>query len=593
MHILVFLVAVVLAVTFAHPSMFITDEWVTLNQVSQLHDGHQILYNEGKYGSLENGTPTIYFTNKHNYLAYPLFLPLLSLPAYWLLDLFGNNFLYFIIYLLTFLLIALALTLNTLFPEYTHIGKWRWTTGFIVGIFVIFFVNLDLYRTFSFTGSGSYPEVAAVVLTEIILFSFLAVMIYEICQTIFENPEYALFGTLTCISCSSYLFWTSFCKDHILVAFLVTAIVFLLVKLWYTEKPVYLAAAFGTCGLLAWARPEVALGIAIALSVLVLYIWLFMKNCFSKIRDRQIILLYPVFTFVGAIPFFINNYLLTRNIFVPTVVLWANTSSSYISSTGSAITPQSTPGIMESLQVYILGAVSINPSTFFTDLYGVFFNPHSGSIGVFPIIPIFFVAILLVPALGIGKEIWFTKKEYQVMGILLLISLGVFIAYSIQIASMNNEGGITPDIRYLSPLYLPLTLIGLLIIRKIPALSDRPRDLIIGMITVWIILIPSLLMVIGHFTRSGNWFDVFHLLNGYISVGIYLLAILFLLTTIYNLIFHKTGSSARIFLILLCSLPLVWQITITFTARTFAAGMGGYSFWIPIIMKWYALIFIY
>jgi hypothetical protein len=50
-HILIFLLAFFIAITFAHPSILFTDEWITLNQISQLHDGHQIIFNEGKYGS--------------------------------------------------------------------------------------------------------------------------------------------------------------------------------------------------------------------------------------------------------------------------------------------------------------------------------------------------------------------------------------------------------------------------------------------------------------------------------------------------------------------------------------------------------------
>jgi hypothetical protein len=593
MHILVFLVAGILALTFAHPLLLITDEMVTVNQLSQLHEGHQILYNEGKYGVYENGTISAYFIYKQNVLAYSLFLPLISLPAYWLLDLLGKNFILFIIYLWTFFLIALALALNTWFPEYLRIGKWRWTPGFFVMIFLVFFLNLYLCRSFPVTGKDIYSEVIAIVFTNIILFAFLAVMIYEICRTIFENPGYALFGTLTCISCSSYFFWTSFCKDHVLVAFLTTVILLLLVKLWHTEKPIFLLMAFVITGLLAWARPELAFTLAVVLCALTVYLWFFLRDRVSDIRTRYLIILAPIFTVVGAIPFFINNYFTTNNIFVPTVVLWVNkTSSSATSVAGSALIQQNASGSSGTLLLFIQSAITINPSTFFYDLYGIFFNPVSCSMGVFPLIPVFLVAILAVPILVIFEKIQFIKKDYEIIGLLLLVSLGIFFAYISQITLMNNDVGVIPDIRYLSPLYLPLTLFGLYIVSKIPAISDRPFDLIKGMFATWCILIPVSVIILGNFSHNKIWVDVYPLVNAYISMGIYVLSILFLITAMYSIKFNKSKLIAKIIFVFLCALPLIWQISMTFITRHFAMGLGGFTFWIPLVLHGYISIFI-
>jgi hypothetical protein len=593
MHILVFLIASLLAITFVHPQLLITDEWVTVNQVSQLHNGDQIIFSEGKYGSYQNGTPYEYFKAKQNYLAYPLFLPILSMPSYGLLDLFGNYFIFFVLYLWTFILLAIAITLNTLFPEYTRIGKWRWTTGLIIGTFVLFFLNLFLYRPFTIAGYNAFTEIAAVAFTHIILFSFLGLIIYETCRLIFENQEYALFGTLTCISCSSYLFWTSFCKDHLLVAFLVAIIILLLVKLWSSEDVLYLASAFLATGLLAWARPEVAFGIAVMLCILVLYILIFMKSTISKAKERYLVLISPAFMFIGAMPFFINNYLFTHNIFIPSFVVWSNSTTPSTAVIGGAtIAHQSTPGSTGTLLVFLQSIIVIDPATFFSDLYGVLFNPASCSVGVFLLIPVFLVAVLLVPILIIYKQIIFTSKDLQLIGILLLMALGISLVYLGRISTMNNDWGITPDIRYLSPVYLPLTIIGLLILRKIPELTDRPLDLIKGMFGTWIILIPILSAFIGRSMESTNtWYDIFPVLNAYFSLAIYGVIVLFLITAIYSIIFSKTAIPAKIFLILICAVPLVWQILLTFVVRNFATGLGGYSFWIPAVLNWYAFIF--
>ncbi|MFA5222376.1 MAG: hypothetical protein WC391_08850, partial [Methanoregula sp.] len=279
-HLLIAIIALLIALTFAHPSLFVTDEWVTVNQLSQLHGGHQIIYNEGKYGVSENGTPHPYFENKQNVLAYSLFLPVIALPSLMLIDIFGNHFIFLIIYLWTLLLLALALLMNTCFSEQTYLGRWRWTNGLIGLTFIVFFINLVFYNAFPLSGTSDYSDVVAIVFTNIFLFAALAVMVFEICRTIFEDTGYALFATLTCISCSSYLFWTTFCKDHVLVAFLVAAILLLVIKALHENNVHFLWGSFMVSGLLAWARPELALFIAGTLCIITGYFLVYAKETF-------------------------------------------------------------------------------------------------------------------------------------------------------------------------------------------------------------------------------------------------------------------------------------------------------------------------
>ena len=594
-HILIFLLAFLTALTFAHPSILITDEWVTTNQLTQLYEGHQILFNEGKYGSLANGTPIYYFIEKQNYLAYPLFLPIISLPSTGLVYLFGDNFVFLIAYLWTFLLIALALVLNEFFPAYTYIGKWRWTTGLIAGIFLVFFLNLFFYSPFPLTGKEWSPEVMAIVFTNIILFAFLAVMIFEICRMSFENDSYSLFGTFVCLSCSSYLFWTNFCKDHALVAFLITAIILLFVKFLLTDNTLFLSGAFIISGLLAWARPELALLMAIVLCIVVIYILVFLKNRFSEKREWLQIFFSPLFTLLGAIPFFINNYQYTKNPFLPAFILW-NTKTSSASSSITIIKTvpvQQNTDTLGSLLHLVQAGTNSPLSSFFTDLYGVFFNPQSGSMGIFPIVPLFLAAILLLPVLIIREKVLFTGKEKKLITGLLLISFGILFAYIRGIHGMNISIGIIPDMRYLSPIYLPLTLIGLMILKKITAISDKPLVLTIGMFSAWIILIPLSLIAISRlYLFPEEWKDLFPLLDSVISIVIYLLIFMFLICTIQSIVYKKPGFYAKFFLVLICALPLLWQIDATFLSLQYGTGLGGYSFWIPAVRAIFAGIFL-
>lgn len=596
MHLLIVIIALLISLTFAHPSLLVTDELVTVNQLSQLHDGHQIIYNEGKYGSFENGTPTPYFVAKQNLLAYPLFLPVISLPAYGLIDIFGNDFVFFILYLWTFLFLALALILNAFFPEWTYAGKWRWTNWLIGLTFVVFFINLFFYKSFPLMATTDSPEIVAIVFTNIILFAALAVMVYEICRTIFEDTGYAFFATLTCISCSSYLFWTNFCKDHVLAAFLVTAIILLLIKLFYDENILFLLGVFTVTGILAWARPEMALPIAVTLCILVVYILYRAKKIFPVKKDRFIILLSPFCTLIGAIPFFINNYIINNNIFIPPNVRWDTGFSSTIGVSSSAISVhQNTSGTSGLIFHMIQMGTNINPSTFLSDLYGVLFNPQNGSMGVLPLTPIFLIAVLLIPLFVLDRNLKFTTREQQCVIILALVSLGVFFAYFRGITGMNSSLGMVPDMRYFSPLYLPLTLIGLLMIRKIiPEITAKPIKLIQWMLVFWIFLIPvSVIGVSKYFPLGEDWEVVNITMNFIASIAIYLIVAMFLICSIYFYVFNKSGTLVMILLALVCSLPLVWQIDTSFVARLFGIGLGGYTLWIPVVFKSFELIFGY
>ena len=145
-HILVFFLTLFLGLTITHPVQELNDEWITLNQLNQLHANHQVILNEGKYGLFENGSISPYFQARSNVLGYSIALPLLSLPAFWLIDITANHFPFLVLYLWTIVGISLLVFLNFFFREYTFIGKWRWTTPLFIIIFTLFFINLYYYE---------------------------------------------------------------------------------------------------------------------------------------------------------------------------------------------------------------------------------------------------------------------------------------------------------------------------------------------------------------------------------------------------------------------------------------------------------------
>jgi hypothetical protein len=590
-HLLIFLVILTIGISFAHPGLLLTDEWVTVNQLDQIHTGHQVIINEGKYGTFENGTVSPYFTTKNNFLGYSLFLPLISLPAYWLLDLFGEHFVFVILCLWTLLLIAVAFLLNGFFKKSTYAGRWQWTTALFIAAFVLLFINFRYYLPFFTTGSDTYPEILAIVFTNIVLYALFAVFIFEINLTIFNDTLFSSFGSVVCISCSSYLFWTTTCKDHILTLFVFVLLTLMIVKYQKTKNFWHLSSAFISSGLLAWARPELALMACGALCLYTGYTFFFHDGGFAMHKNRVSLLVTPLFTLIGAIPFFINNYMVTGNALLMPFTLWDKEPSMSLVAPAASV-QQSASTTFQPLFHIFTATTNFNLYAFPSDLYGILLNPQSGSIGVFLIAPIFMLAVFLAPILLLKKEFRFSHEEKQFSGIMGLLALAVFFTYVRGISGMNASPGIIPDIRYLSPIYLPLNILGLMVLKKLIIIPGNEVKTLWNMVAIWILSVPVSLIIISQFyPYPDNWSAIFSFLNGYTTVLTLIILGFVIISIIAQEFYQKSSSIALIFLAILCAIPFIWQVDASFLMRAFGSGLGGYSFWVPAVRMIFAGMF--
>jgi hypothetical protein len=461
--------------------------------------------------------------------------------------------------------------------------------------FVGFFANLVFYQPFSLTGDKGSPEVMAIVFTNVLMFAFLAAIIYEILRMVFNNPLYAIFGTIICLSSSSYLFWTTYCKDHVLIALILSIVLVFVIRFLTTDKPSSLAGGFSFGGLLIWARPELGVFIFIALCVFFVF---HLRNAKTKKysnSQRLWFFLSPFVTLLGALPFFINNYLVSKNIFIPAFVLTAETSLSQSglgeSSTTVSFAVENTVHAL--LQVNSM--TTVTPlSTLPADVYGVFFSPESGSMGIFPLVPVFLASVMILPILLMKTRIRFDSWEKMILGTLVLFSVAIFCAYANRIAGLNTELGIVPDIRYLSPVYLPLTIIGLIIFSKIPRLTARPLNLLAWMSVVWIVVAPvSIFFIIRFYPIPSGWKDLYPLLSHWATLCILLGVLLFVIAFYYAAIKNWQETLAKIVTFLfvcICSLPLLWQVDVSFISLLHGYGLGGYFFWLPILLKLFNVV---
>jgi len=596
-HILVFLVALFIALTFAHPQLLVTDEWVTVNQLAQMNEGHQVIINEGKYGVYENGTPVEYFIVKNNLLGYSLFLPILSFPALVAVNIFGNHFPYAVLILWTLIPFFIGMVIKYFMNDPKILGKWRLTSILFIVSFTLFFINLFYYIPFPVMGKYFYPEIEAIVFTNIFCYAILAVFIYEILIKIFNDSRYSLFGTAVCHSCSSYLIWSTCTKDHMLVALLFAALLVSIVYYYKKRDRWFFPVSCLLNGLIAWARPELALPAFIGT---VAFYWFTYRSVIApKNQFGEILFMIasPFFVLIGALPFFVNNYFITKNPFVPTWAIWGtgNTQGTISAVTVPDSIMSGSMSLVEKTTQIFLSEISIQPYTFFGDLYGILFNPQNGSMGVFCLTPLFLIALFLIPIIILTGGKTYSQEERFFLFSMIFFSILVLGAYITKIYGINTSPGILPDIRYLSPAYLPLNVAGLIVLKKIPDLSENSSNLSKIMLSLAILLIPIVLVFNVHyypFSEQQSWSVLFTPLNVAASIVIYILISVFLLVHLSSVFLKKQFCFWKPVLIssILC-IPFVWQVAATFLMRSWGSGLGGYSFWIPIVRVFYSFLF--
>jgi hypothetical protein len=222
----------------------------------------------------------------------------------------------------------------------------------------------------------------------------------------------------------------------------------------------------------------------------------------------------------------------------------------------------------------------------FSDLAGIFFYPQTGNVSIFAIVPLFLVMVLSMGIFLVYRKTRFSTEERKFIALFLLIALTIFLAYVNTIHILNTDQGIVPDIRYLSPIYLPLTLVGLILLKKTDILPENPADCITRLVLVagvglviLIILLPvayaptavttSLLLIRPHI---GKFFSLYSLAIVLLATG----------AILYSEFVKRKSMISEYLLYLLCSLPFFWQVNETLALRTFS-GFAGHIFWIPVI----------
>ena len=584
LHALIFLCTFFFILTISNPAVFFNDEWITLNQLRQIDEGHQVIFNEGTYGVWKNGTSTQYFEYRDQLLAYTLMLPILSIPALKFLSFFGDQFRYIILLIWSIIPIFIMFILEFYYPQYARYRGIRWLYVVLLGMGILLFLNLFYYYTFPFTGPTSPREIAAVVLTQHILLAMMAVVIFSTLMMLLKNCWASIFGIIVTLGCSSYFFWAGNAKDHLLVAAVFSLCIYCMIRYLVERSYAIGALAFLCIGLLAWARPEFGFIIFLISLVFIVSVELNQKERDDRIGFEKRFLL-PIFTIFGAIPLFINNVYLNGNPFAPTSLLYMEKefSSGIIENISNAQQMGAPSGIFVFFQK-ILQFFSIQWDTLGQDILGILVLPENGVMGVIPVAPLIALVLISIPIV-----LYRERNKSQTSKILILyLSLmifSVFLTYMGGAHSMITSRGVAPDIRYLSPAYLPIAMLGMMLIYSKLTLVDWKKWVFITLCGLCFV-IPIIFSMIFLFFPLGG------LIKGEIRFFIvYSIVILVIFLLIFTGTIRKLISQeySVLFLALLLSSPFTWQIMMCFAFPI--AKFNGYPFWIPITEYIFNVIF--
>lgn len=544
--------------------MFFNDEWITGNQLNQLSHGSQILYNEGKYGTYENGTPYTYFEIRGNSLPYTSYLPILSLPILLVLLTLENA----IQYLIISIWISISLLLLVYYYEVrskvmkTYYEKFR--IFLFLSVFFFLALNLLYYMPISLSSKADDPEILGIAMYHVILFSLLSAVIYLINSSLFIKQDQVLFGTITSICCSSAFFWMTTLKDHVDVIFFVALLLYSMILHIKSGDDWFAFVSFGISGILFWIRPEY--GAFIFLSLLFCYLPIIMYKKITKTKyNRLFILLSPISAILGALPLFVNNYFVMGN---PLKFPW-QLASKYVIVNNDIRSPMETISISQQSggldiihNIFSLFWQRITPDgNVVSGLFSSFMLSDSLKVPIFILAPLFLLSIFMFLTLPFYSESQFKTEEKTIILLLFSIIAATIIAYFSSITGLSNSIGIYPDVRYWSPMYLPLTLIGLIIIQKYDYFDQKYISIIKNVMIITSVGVIIVLAVTGELHLKFAYSDFFLWINSITTLLVYIALGLNLVLSYLNSLNLISPKYIHISLSFLIALPFIWQIS--------------------------------
>jgi hypothetical protein len=466
---ILFSCCLLLSITFGYPRVYLTDEWISANQLNHLMEGKDLLYGYEPYGG------SGYQESHKDILVYTLVLPIVAIPEFLMFTALGDFFRLFVNILWLGLLMLTLLLIHNFYPKYVIYKNIPWTYAVFGSSLVLFILNMWLYTPFSI---DKYPEIAAITFTNNILFAGSMVLVFLICQKIFQNQWWSVFGVVSVICGSSYLFWSEVGKDHILTLFFFLISLYFFISWIHSDSLFHLISSYIGIGWVAWVRPDVGSGLFI-LTILAGIMLTFQKG----IRNEIKVFFCSFATLFGAIPLFLNNYGLTGNVLTtPLAIKYQAISDSSVEVLNEMLATNYYAGFPSILDLPVA-------------LYHVLFDPvYPFTAGFFQVSPVSFLAVFcigyLVYHVTIKKQFFDSEYEKMTFFGILFIAIGLILPQLNNVIQLGESRGIVPDIRYLSLLYFPLIILGLFFLKRLEFHEQDLKKTLESFFLIGIVTLP-------------------------------------------------------------------------------------------------------
>jgi len=602
--IIIFLISLFFILTITNPGLYTNDEWITANQLHQMDIGHQVTFSEGKYGVTESGTVSAYFTSRQNVLMYSLALPITALPVLKLFGLMEENFRLIVILIWSLCPVLIALLAESYYPAYSRIRGIRLLFPVLLLSLFLFIANLLLYKQFPFSAPDAPSEVAALVFANHLFFALTSVVVFETCRLIHKNIWMALFGAFACIACSTYIFWAGTAKDHMLTAAVLACVIYFFV-LWLSYGRWRDATLSFVCsGLLIWVRPEVGFFVTIFTGLFfVIPLFLHIVKREISLRNLLISVLSMAGVLLGGTPFFINNLLISHNWLIPAFDLPRPLADAGMTGTsplplGQVVAQPSvfnqtaelnTVGTLSRVGDMIAHAIfrGFSFDNIVQGFSGVMIFPANDSIGFLIICPLIAIAIFAL-ILWNKKISWKLDTQKEIFFFLLVMIFPVFFSYLAQLSSMNISQGVLPDMRYLSPAYIPCGLFSILVLSKTP-LVTKPKVLLKNGLLGAIILVPMMFFFVVLVHPFGNEYAGYATFFKFVILTETVLCLgMMIIARFYSQDSRFFTDTLPWFLVLIIITVFSFQFMLTFI-YAMVIKMNGYPFWMPLVREGFSL----
>jgi len=281
---------------------------------------------------------------------------------------------------------------------------------------------------------------------------------------------------------------------------------------------------------------------------------------------------------VGLIPLMVNNVMVSGNPFIPPQYLYVTTGRGTLTSVLGVNETVSTDISLKGLTFLhqIINFYSPNIHNTFADISGLLFAPENNGVGIL------FLCPLILPALlyAITHFSVFNQNYSNNTRIMLLfsgfIATVTVLGYLRVLHGSTISSGSLPDMRYFSPIYLPLGIISILLLSPlINKNSDRWISYILGAILLFVPLMAVFTII---YLSYGISFEAY--------VNLYLRIILIVLLLVFGIAAwtRNIWNSQRMFPLLCAFLIMVPSgFQFFFVVVNALSKMNGYLYWQPVL----------